>query len=280
MKNQQLTADTEIYETHIMSELSVIFHVDRLKKRDNRAFNWHENIELLYFLEGEATVYYNAEAIRAVPGDIVVFPANCFHSVTAESTVYNCLIIDRGFCLSAGIDTSTLSFPAVLRDEKLATLYQRVKEEVEGNEGKYRVAAVRGAVLSLLAYLCRHYANEHNEDEARSAESVRKAILYIREHIAEPLTVDKLASVAGFSKFYFAREFKRVTSYTVVTYLNLMRIDKAKSLLSRGDAPVGQVASACGFNNLSYFSKIFRSQTGMSPSDYGVSGKKREEKNG
>ncbi len=269
MKNQSAaTENFEIYETHIMSELAVIFHTDRVEKRDTRFLNWHENIEILFFKEGEATVYHNGETTEARAGDILIFSANCIHGVTADQTLYDCLILDRGFCLSAGVDTSALSFPTLVRDETLTALYRKVAETVEKGDSRYRVCAVRGAVLSLLAYLCRNYAIEDTDREPRSLEGIKKVLRYIREHIAEPLSMDDLAAVAGFSKFHFAREFKRVTSYTVVTYLNIVRIEKAKSMLAVGGVSVKEAALASGYNNLSYFSKIFFEHTGMTPSKF------------
>lgn len=269
MKNQPPSNESfEIYETHIMSELAVIFHTDRVEKRDTRFLNWHENIEMLFFKEGEASVYHNGETVKAQPGDILIFSSNCMHGVTAEKTLYDCLILDRGFCLSAGVDTSALVFPTLVKDEKLVSLYRKVAEAVEQGDGRYRVCAVRGAVLSLLAYLCRHYAIEDSDREPRALEGIKKALRYIREHLAEPLSMDDLAAVAGFSKFHFAREFKRVTSYTVVTYLNIVRIEKAKSMLAVGGVSVKEAALASGYNNLSYFSKIFFEHTGMTPSKF------------
>ncbi len=263
----------ETYETHIMSELSVIFHTDRVEKRDTKFLNWHENIEILFFKEGEATVHHNARETKATAGDILIFASNCMHGVTAEKTLYDCLILDRGFCLSAGVDTSALSFPTLVRDRKLSDLYRKVAEAVENPDNRYRVCAVRGAVLSFLAYLCRHYAVEDINREPRSLEGIKKVLRHIREHLAETLSMDELAAVAGFSKFHFAREFKRVTSYTVVTYLNIMRIEKAKSLLSVGGISVKEAALASGFNNLSYFSKMFFEHTGTTPSKF-VAGKR------
>lgn len=269
MKNRAPSSEVfETYETHIMSELAVIFHTDRVEKRENVFLNWHENIEILFFKEGEAIVHHNGEETKAKAGDVLVFSANCMHGVTSEKTLYDCLIIDRGFCLSAGVDTSALSFPILMRDRKLSALYKNVAEAVETADTRYRVCAVKGAVLSFLAYLCRNYAVEAFEREPRSLEGIKKVIRYIREHLTDPLSMDDLASVAGFSKFHFAREFKRVTSYTVVSYLNIMRIEKAKSLLSVGGVSVKEAALASGYNNLSYFSKMFFEHTGMTPSKF------------
>ena len=267
------------YETHYMSDLAVIFHVDRVKKEDKLSFNRHENIEILYFLEGEANIYCDAVSFVAKKGDIVVFPSGCLHAVSAEDTLYDCLIIDRGLCLAAGVDTGALHFVPHITDETLSSLYLAVEEEVGKGEPVYRTLAVRGAVMSLLAYLCRRYA-EKREEKSRTDIGVDKAIRYVRDHLSEDVSVDMLAAVAGFSKYHFVREFKRVTSYTVVTYLNIARIEKSKELLMQGEMGIGEVATACGYNNLSYFSKMFRSYTGMTPSEYIADRRDTEKKRG
>ncbi|MBO7171184.1 MAG: helix-turn-helix transcriptional regulator, partial [Clostridia bacterium] len=109
---------------------------------------------------------------------------------------------------------------------------------------------------------------ERKEEKSRADLGIDKALRYVKEHLSEDITVDRLATVAGFSKYHFVREFKRVTSYTVVTYINLARIEHSKELLAQGEMTVGEIAFACGFNNLSYFSKTFRAHTGMTPSEY------------
>ncbi|MBO5756030.1 MAG: helix-turn-helix transcriptional regulator [Clostridia bacterium] len=257
----------EKYETHYMSDLSVIFHVDRVRKEDKLYFNRHENIEILYFLEGQADIYCDDCFFVARKGEMVVFPSGCLHAIAAEDALYECLIVDRGLCLSAGVDTGMLYFEEHIVDENLASLYKKVAKEVGKGEPKYRTLAVRGAVLSLVAYLCRHYA-ERKEEKSRADLGIDKALRYVKEHLSEDITVDRLATVAGFSKYHFVREFKRVTSYTVVTYINLARIEHSKELLAQGEMTVGEIAFACGFNNLSYFSKTFRAHTGMTPSEY------------
>ena len=268
----------EKYETHYMSDLSVIFHVDRVRKEDKISFNRHENIEILYFLEGQADVYCDAHAFTVRKGEIVVFPSGCLHAVAAEDALYECLIVDRGLCLSAGVDTGMLHFKDHITDETLVSLYNSVANEVGRGEPKYRTLAVRGAVLSLMAYLCRQYA-VRKEEKSRTDLGIEKAIRYIKEHLSEIITIDRLASLAGFSKYYFVREFKRVTSYTVVAYVNLARIERSKELLARGEMTVGEIAVVCGYHNLSYFSKTFRAHTGLTPSEYVADDRRKDEKN-
>ena len=269
----------EKYETHYMSDLAVIFHVDRVKKEDKLSFNRHENVEILYFLEGEADIYCDDLSFVAQKGDVVIFPSGCLHAISAKDALYDCLIVDRGLFLSAGVDTGALRFKPHVTDPALSALYLAVADEVGRGEPVYRTLAVRGAVLSLMAYLCRHYAVKR-EEKTRTDIGIDKAVKYIRDHLAEDITVDCLASVAGFSKYHFVREFKRVTSYTVVSYLNMARIERSKELLAMGEMGIGEIADTCGYNNLSYFSKMFRAHTGLTPSEYIAEGRNKEEKNG
>lgn len=270
MKQKLSEPVQEVYETHPMPEISVYYHKDMRCEGGMGLVNWHENLELFFFSEGEGVVLRQAELFAAKAGDIFVLPANYLHGAGSEKGAqYDCLIIDRELPLRSGLDTSDFDFPAVIRDEKLAALFMAVREAVSSEESDpFRVAQVHGAVLTLLAYLCRTYGEKRKEAFPPARDGVLRAIRYLREHVTESITAEKLAEVAGFSKYHFLRAFKKATSYTVVTYLNALRVEKAKKLLFAGERTVGEVALECGFNNLSYFSKLFRAHTGLSPSAY------------
>lgn len=265
----------EVYETHLMPDISVLYHLNMVCSNFLAPPNWHENLELLYFNEGEGVVLWQTEVLPVKKGDMVVLPANYLHSAGSGTKVYyDCMIIDRELALASGLDTSDFLFPAIIRDEKLDALFAEAKKAVQcAADDPFRVAQVHGAVLTLLAYLCRTYGEKKKAPLPRSLEGIQKAIRYLRQHVAETITVEKLAEVAGFSKYHFLRAFKKATSYTAVTYLNALRVERAAKLLRTGQKSVGEVALACGFNNFSYFSKIFRARMGVSPSSYARAGK-------
>jgi len=104
-----------------------------------------------------------------------------------------------------------------------------------------------------------------------SEEGVRLAVSYICANFSEKITVDTLASISGFSKYYFLREFKRITGETPVAFLNRIRCENATRLLKSGDFSVSEVCEQCGFENLSYFGKTFKKYYGMSPKQYTAS---------
>ena len=265
-----------IYENHRMKDprLPFIFHSTRMKpNRPAGRGNWHENVELLLFASGEATVTSNETRLRLSEGEIAVLNTNRLHAVSAgeTGTHYYCLIVDRSFCLSNHFDTGRIEFEEIVRDEEIAALFRRLIEEyAEDKDAPYRVQMIRSTVLRIMTLLCkRHVRLEETEvkDSHRLA-CVKQALGRIHAHSEEPFTLDDMADFVGMSKFHFAREFRRVTGYTFVSYVNLIRCEKAKSLLSEGQMRIGEIALACGFENQSYFTKTFQRHTGVLPTDY------------
>jgi AraC family transcriptional regulator len=94
-----------------------------------------------------------------------------------------------------------------------------------------------------------------------------RVAIHIDKHLAEPLTSEQLASEAGVSRFHFCRVFKKAVGMSPMSFLTLMRIDRAKALL-RKSIPISTVALKAGFNDLSNFNRQFRRQTGLTPSAY------------
>ncbi len=90
---------------------------------------------------------------------------------------------------------------------------------------------------------------------------------YINEHYTEQLTLEEVASLAGFSKYHFTRLFKQYADTSFYKYLNQKRIAHAKNLLINKDLSVLEVALQCGFSNLSSFLRMFKQLTGCTPTE-------------
>jgi AraC-like DNA-binding protein len=85
---------------------------------------------------------------------------------------------------------------------------------------------------------------------------------------ADPLSLDDMAAVAGFSRYHFAREFRVVFGETPAAYLSRRRVERAKDLLTHANLTVTEVCMVVGFASLSSFSRRFRELVGCSPSQY------------
>lgn len=97
---------------------------------------------------------------------------------------------------------------------------------------------------------------------------IRKAVDYIDEHYAEKISLDEIAGHVGISKYYFSNLFKKEKNINFTSYLNEVRIEKAKLLLKNPQTTVSQVYCQVGFNDQQYFSRTFKKYVGMTVTEY------------
>ena len=231
--------------------------------------HWHEHVELLYF-QGDGTFICDREEYTVKAGDLAVFNSNDVHAVSLrDGFFYDCLIVDSTFLAKNDIDVTALRFTPHIRDEMAEKLFANIASEVamrqSGGADRFSPAATKAAILALMVYLCRGWSRP--DDGSRPhGDSVKRAIGYIKSRMSEPLTVDEIADHVKVSKYYFCREFHKETGYTVVKFINNLRCQEAEKLLRGSEYTVSEIARMCGFENLSYFTRTFKSIVGCTPS--------------
>jgi AraC family transcriptional regulator len=99
-------------------------------------------------------------------------------------------------------------------------------------------------------------------------ECIEEVMRYIREHISEPLDRETLASVAGFSVPHFHRVFTAHVGESAASYVRRLRLERAGRKLRMGAVDITQVALAAGYDTHAAFSKAFKQQFGLSPSEF------------
>jgi AraC-like DNA-binding protein len=107
--------------------------------------------------------------------------------------------------------------------------------------------------------------------------SLSPAILYIKRNLDKPISRDQVARVCHLSPSYFSHLIKEGTGYTYSELLNRFRIDHACSLLERSSLSASEIAYSSGFNDQSYFTKVFRKIKGMPPGQYRARNGRRDE---
>ena len=112
-----------------------------------------------------------------------------------------------------------------------------------------------------------------NGDPYSYTDSVMRRIMMVTDYIKNNLTADDLsqgamAKRAGISKDYFSRVFRSVTGMNYSKWLNMIRLEKATELLADQKMTLTEIAMLSGFQSLSSFNRVFRSEKGMSPGEY------------
>jgi len=110
--------------------------------------------------------------------------------------------------------------------------------------------------------------------DVKNADVIRKAVLYMRGGFAKKTTLLDIAREVSLSPTYFGKVFKEEMGCSPSTYLNRLRIDKARQLLLQSDLQLVEIANLLAFEDQSYFTKVFKRISGVSPNRYRKSGRK------
>jgi AraC-like DNA-binding protein len=107
---------------------------------------------------------------------------------------------------------------------------------------------------------------------ARHERGTRRALEFVGEHLAEPLSLAQVAKVAGFAPNYFAALLKRDEGITFARYVQRLRIERAKQMLSDTNLGVEQIQRLSGFRTRGHFHRSFKAQVGKTPAEFRAEG--------
>ena len=100
------------------------------------------------------------------------------------------------------------------------------------------------------------------------AAALKKAEHYILENFTRKISLEEIAKASGFSAPYFSTIFKEEMGENLSSYINRLRVEKAVHMLTETNFSLGRIAQSCGFEDQSWFSKIFKLYAGLSPGKY------------
>ena len=233
--------------------------------------NGRLDYQLLYIASGKAYFYFGDEVLVAPAGHIVLYRPGVsqLYEYFLEDSAEVCWVHFTGYEAGALMDKTgfadTISlycgaspafqelFRQMIRElqlkrpcfEEFLTLYlQQLLAEVQ--RSRLEVSSI-------------HY---------RCSKEIAAAIHYFNEAFAREINIEDYALSQHMSVCWFIRSFKRYTGVTPLQYITTIRINKARELLKDSDYSVQEIGSLVGYDNQLYFSRMFKKQTGCSPSQY------------
>ena len=152
---------------------------------------------------------------------------------------------------------------ALLSVQRVVTVWQ---QKAPGWEFEVRAALSR--VVSLLAENCVQHAPAPTEQELRDAERIKQMVDFVRSHRKDRITTEQIAASASISVSECLRCFRRTMNLTPKEYQRQHAIRHAARLLKQTDMSISRIGEECGFEDMSYFARVFRAEKGCTPSEY------------
>lgn len=107
-----------------------------------------------------------------------------------------------------------------------------------------------------------------DEEGKEYSKAVRDSIIYMEDHYNQNISLEEICMEISISKNYFCYLFKRETGMSLWNYLTVIRLNHGKALLEKTDLKSYEIALQVGYDNPSYFSKLFKKYEGMTPNEY------------
>ncbi|MCR8632732.1 AraC family transcriptional regulator [Paenibacillus radicis (ex Xue et al. 2023)] len=255
----------------------------------------HEFVELVYVAEGSGRHDYRGDTYRIYEGDVFVIEPDAEHSYKGGKdpnlTVYNVLfapsILSNELQMLSTVDSfvdffyvepflrQSVHFQSHLNVEphdqlEMKHLLGRILSEYKEKKPGYRLL-VKTRLIELFVFLSRCYDRSLHRPMtvlAPEREVMKRMVEFIETHHARPLSLDQVSRLCSMSQSSFTAKFKQHIGKTFIEYRNEARIAMAKKLLLASDAGTLQIAGQVGFDDLSFFNKVFKQLVGVTPGQF------------
>lgn len=250
--------------------------------------HWHDNIEIIYLVKGNAVFYIGNEPVQARPGDILFVNSGQFHSgysIDDTEVLYYAIVFNKTILSSQSPDPFHVKyvspfldghalFPVKIDSEDEA--YRFYEESIKSiiSEFNQKKSAYELAIKSYLYLITiavyRNFLEGDNykqnlESYKQDMSGFKDLLSFIDAHFTEKITLEQAANIVHLSQYHFCKTFKKITGRTFVEFLNLYRVKEAEELLRKTDLSVSTIAEKVGFCNINYFDRTFKQYKKYSP---------------
>lgn len=273
-----------IYET-VNYKQSTSIKLYNNDEYENYPPHWHTTMEIIMPTENIYTVECNNRTIVLREGDIALICPCCIHTLLAPPTgrriIFQPDITSLRFMKDIEPLLNILSPLFIITPEDCPAIHEtihrlllEIREEYLNAVFSFSEVIIYSKLLEIITLIGRNqtsHAGKQSGAAGQQKEYMEKFLNicdYIEAHCSEDLTLDAVADMCGFSKFYFSRLFKQFTNVSFYKYVNQKRIAKAAELLIEPKRPITDVALSCGFSSLSSFIRMFKIVKGCTPTEF------------
>lgn len=274
-----------IFETINYKQSTSIKLYDNDEYEDYPA-HWHTTPEIIMPTENIYTVECYNQIITLREGDIILICPGCIHTLYAPEKgrriIFQADINPLRFMKEIETLVTIISPLIVITPEDFPSIYDKVKSlllEIKDeylSSSSFSEVGIYSKTLEIITLIGRSRAatgmKTISPDAPRKQEEYIEKFIeicnYISAHCSDELNLEAVASMSGFSKFYFSRLFKQFTNVSFYKYVNQKRIEKAAEMLTEPNISITNVALSCGFESLSSFIRMFKIVKGCTPTEF------------
>ena len=250
--------------------------------------HWHNEIEFFYLEKGETIFFIEEQEYHLKAGEAILVPPNHLH-MAIRKNVTDCEYFAFVFTPSYFFGTSTGSHYIKYIQPLLHSglrLSMHIKQGTSWQEEILRYLScifkvytnsldcwelhIHGTVLMIWQILYNHHLStlKFSNNILRNMKQLETTIEYIHHYYDSEIILNDLATLSNLSEGQFCRLFKQLTGFSPFNYINRYRILKSCEYLSLTTKKIAEIATLCGFNNISYFNRVFINIMKITPSAY------------
>ncbi len=237
----------------------------------------HDYYQMYYVIAGSAAVLVDGRGYDLAPDACLIIRPGQRHELPPLQAGQFRFIDTKFRVLAPELSQELEALPqsTVMSGQDFRALQRDVRDEWVSNLPHSRQMARLMFEQSLYLYLRHHDQGilrlpfyQTVEDRMGHLQGpAREVADYLSAHYLEPLDLDQVAERLRYNKNYLCTVFKEATDFTIVGYLNFLRISKAYDLVRYSDRKISDISAACGFSSIHYFSRVFHKITGQTPSE-------------
>ncbi|MBE7021529.1 MAG: helix-turn-helix domain-containing protein [Ruminococcaceae bacterium] len=244
-------------------------------------FHYHDYYEIYYLFSGERRYLINYDLYDIRCGDIILIKKNDLHMTKRLETPFGSnikiyLTDDAFYSMGENAERfrecfkyNHIVFPDN-RKEYIKALFEKIRDNYK-KDGPFTRQLTVNSVYEILIAIYGNIFNSISDSPVipvSENEEISKAIRYIYDNFNRELSLNDIAGYVNMNPSYFSRIFKKHTGINLTDYINHIRIKNANIMLINSSRPVTEIAANCGFDNQTYFCKVFRKINGCSAREF------------
>ena len=248
--------------------------------------HWHNEMEIIYIKKGRGNVTLDFDNHYVEYGDIIIVLPGQMHGISrlGDYTMeYENIIFAPEMLMSVTQDTLSEEFFTPFMSGKITfnhiiskdnPNYNNISgwlnraDKIGENFPRGYKLAIKGVLYEFFYELYQVCSLEAPDKSNKNIDRIKDIVKYIETNYDKPISIAEIAGVTGFSESHFMKFFKTIMGTSFVDYLNDYRLSMASRMLVSSDDNIIDIAAHCGYDNLSYFNRIFKKKYGITPSAY------------